>query len=284
MEFSSTAPSVVNQIDITGKQIEQKVEKKLSEDVGMIDPSSVMVEFLSVKDQLEGLLQLCNPVPVVNKCASLLASDTHNIPLFPNEYTEKLQATQYFPELFQKLSPFMTWDNHSILNAIADTCNIPEAAKLLTKFDDRIDSSQPLTSFPIPGPSHHMVPYGNSTHTVLALELDLELYCCTLQDVIDTRSLIQDQCKLNSHCLHLLAVIQTNSTIIYWMIPKSIANLITTNAVQFQNCFYHKGVLQLAVYPGVVICTGRSTLNIESLLFLNTKSANIKLVRLTMYV
>ena len=279
MDYSQTVPSVTDQLDLNGKQIEQKVEEKFSENVGMIDPSSVVMKFQNTRDQLEELLQLCNPLPIVKNCTTLLASDTHNIPLFPTDHAEKLQAIQCLPELFQKLSPFMTWDNHSILNTIAETSNIPEATTILTQFDSRIDSSQPLTSFPIPGPSHNMVPYDNSTHTVLALKLKLELYCCTLQDVIDTRSLIQEQCKLNSHCLHFLAVIQVKSTIIYWMIPKSIAHLITANAVQFQSYFYQKGILQLAVYPGTVICTGGSILNVELLSFFSQTFVDSKLVK-----
>ena len=275
MSPNTTTQSAVDQDDTTTEHIEQKDKEELATKNDMIDPSSVITEFLNMKVQLEELLQQCNPLPIVKRCGSLLASDTHNIPLFPTDYTEKLQEIQHTPELIQKLSPFMTWDNHTILSTIA--ADMPEATMLLTQFDDRIDSSQPLTSFPIPAPSHHMVPYGNSTHTVLAVKLDLELYQSTLQNVIDARSLIQDQCKLTSHCLQLLAVAKTNSTIIYWMIPRNIAHLITANAVQFQNHYHQKGILQLAVYPGAVLCTG-SSLKVGPLSFFNQLDG--KLVRL----
>ena len=237
-----------------------------------IQPSLVNMEFLDLQLQLERILESKH---IISKCGSLLASDTHNIPLFPTDYTEKLQEIQHTPELIQKLSPFMTWDNHTILSTIA--ADMPEAIMLLTLFDDRIDSSQPLTSFPIPAPSYHMIPYDNSTHTVLAVKLDLELYHSTLQNVIDARSLIQDQCKLTSHCLQLLAVAKTNSTIIYWMIPRNIAHLITANAVQFQNHYHQKGILQLAVYPGAVLCTG-SALKVGPLSFFNQHEVGSKLV------
>ena len=263
MSPNTTAQSAVDQDDTTTEHIEQKDKKELATKNDMIEPSSVIAEFLNMKVQLEELLQQCDPLPIVKKCGSLLASDTHNIPLFP---TDKLQEIQHTPELIQKLSPFMTWDNHTILSTIA--ADMPEATMLLTQFDDRIDSSQPLTSFPIPAPSHYMVPYDNSTHTVLAVKLDLELYQSTLQNVIDAHSLIQDQCKLTSHCLQLLAVAKINSTIIYWMIPRNIAHLITANAVQFQNHYYQKGILQLAVYPGAVLCTG-SALKVGPLSFFN---------------
>ena len=280
MSPNATAQSAVDQDDTTTEYIEQKDKEELATKNGMIDPSSVIAEFLNMKVQLEELLQQCDPLPIVKKCGSLLASDTHNIPLFPSDYTEKLQGIQHTPELIQKLSPFMTWDNHTILSTIA--ADIPEATMLLTQFDDRINSSHPLTSFPIPAPSHHMVPYGNSTHTVLAVKLDLKLYQSTLHNVIDACSLIQDQCKLTSHCLQLLAVAKTNSTIIYWMIPRNIAHLITANAVQFQNHYHQKGILQLAVYPGAVLCTG-SALNVGPLSFFNQYGVGGKLVSAKMF-
>ena len=264
MSPNTTAQSAVDQDDTTTEHIEQNDKEELATKNDMIDPSSVIAEFLNMKVQLEELLQQCDPLPIVKKCGSLLASDTHNIPLFPTDYTEKLQEIQYTPELIQKLSPFMTWDNHTILSTIA--ADMPEATMLLTQFDDRIDSSQPLTSFPIPAPSHHMVPYNNSTHTVLAVKLDLELYQSTLQNVIDARSLIQDQCKLTSHRLQLLAMATTKSTILYWMIPKVVATLVHSKVLENPELFYRNGVMQMALYPGSIFLTD-GTLKVGPLSF-----------------
>ena len=243
---------------------------------GKIDPSSVVTEFLYMKVQLEELLQQCDPLPIVKKCGSLCASETDNIPLFGPDYVEKLNEIEYTPELIQTLSPFMTWDNHSILSTIADTSNIPKATMLLTQFDDRIDSSQPLSSYPILVPSHHMVPYYNSTQTVLAVKLDLELYHCTLQNVIDARSLIQDQCKLTSHCLQLLAVTKTNHTILYWMIPKVVATFAYFKVLEKHELFLQNGILQVALYPGSVILTD-GTLTVEPLSFLYQINESVSL-------
>ena len=264
MSPNATAQSAVDQDDTTTEHIEQKDKEELATKNDMIDPSSVITEFLNMKVQLEELLQQCDLLPIVKKCGSLLASDTHNIPLFPTDYTEKLQEIQHTPELIQKLSPFMTWDNHTILSTIA--ADMPEATMLLTQFDDGIDSSQLLTSFPIPAPSHHMIPYDNSTHTVLAVKLDLELYQSTLQNVIDARSLIQDQCKLTSHCLQLLAMATTKSTILYWMIPKVVATLVHSKVLENPELFYRKGVMQMALYPGSIFLTD-GTLKVGPLSF-----------------
>ena len=267
MSSYSSVQSVVDQGDTTTEHSVQKDKEELATKNDMIDPSSVIAEFLNMKVQLEELLQQCDPMPIVKRCGSLLASDTHNIPLFSTDYTERLQEIEHTPELIQKLSPFMTWDNHTILSTIAETTsNIPEATMLLTQFDDRIDSSQPLTSFPIPAPSHHMVPYDNTSHTVLAVKLDLELHHSTLQNLIDARSLIQDQCKLTSHCLQLLAMARTKSTILYWMIPKVVAAFICSKVLENPELFYQNGMLQMALYPGSVFLTD-GTLKVGPLSF-----------------
>ena len=254
-------------------------KERLSTNSRMTDPSLVIAEFLNMKIQLQDLLQPYNPELIIKKCGSLLASDTHNIPLFTTDYIEQLQQVKDIPELIQKLSPLVTWDNHAILSTIADTSNVPEATMLLTQFDDGIDSSQPLTSFPIPEPSHHMIPYDSSTHTVLAVQLDLELYHCTLQNVLDARSLIQDQCKLTSYCLQLLATAKTNTTIIYWMMPRNVAYLITENALQFQKYYRQNGILLLTVYPGALLCTG-SALKVGPLSFFSQIVIDNKLVKI----
>ena len=260
------------------KCIKEKDKETVVTKKSTFDSSSVIRRFLNMMAQLEELVQLCDPIPILNKCYSLLASDIHNISLFTTEYRERLQEIKHTHDFIQKLSPFMTWDNHSILSIMAETSNIPEATVLLTQFDNSIDLSQPLTSFPIPAPSPHMVPYDNSMYTVLVVNLDLELHDCTLQDVIDARSLIQKQCKLTPHCLCLLALAKTKFTSIYWLIPRSVAHLVTTNALQFQMLFYQMGILRLAVYPGAVISTGRSILNVEPLSFFTQTNIDSKMV------
>ena len=254
---SSLLSSNQSALDYDGTTAEQDNDE-LPTKSDVIDPSLVVSEFLNMKVQLEELLQQCDPIPLVKKCGSLLASDTHSVPLFSTDYVEKLQEIKDTPELIQKLSPFMTWDNHSILNTIAEASNIPGAVMLLTQLNGGIDASQPLTSFPIPVPSYQMVPYDNSTHTVLAVKLNLELHHSTLQNVIDVRSLIQDHCKLTTYCLQLLAVAKFTSTILYWMIPKVVATFIYSKVLENPQLFYQNGILQMALYPGSIILTDGS--------------------------
>ena len=284
MNIDSNTPTAVNENDNAAKHKEEKDKENLATKKDRIKPASVVKVFLNIKAQFQDLIQPCDPLPLVKQCSSLLASNTHNISLFTTECREKLQEIKQTHELIQKLSPFMTWDNHSILYAIAEASNNPESKRLLTQFDEGVDSSQLLTSFPIPALSHHMIPYDDSAHTVMRINLDLELYDCTLQNIFDVRSLIQNKCQLTSNCLCLLAVSKTNPVTIFWMIPRNIVKLIVECVLQFRDYFHQNGILQLAVYPGAIISTGKSTLNLEGLSFFNLVSSDNELVWINKHI
>ena len=218
--------------------------------------TSLITEYLNVMAEICKTLETCDSEILVKGCEHLMASDTHQIPLFPFEFMDNLRETCFTSIIIQKLASLTNWSNYSILNSVVEVCNIPEAAALLTKFAARVDPSQPLMKYPIPAPSHHMVPYDTSTHTVLAVQLNLQLHHSTLQSVIDTQSLIQEKCKVTPHCFQLLAVANTSHTIIYWTIPKHVVSLITSKAQQYQGYLHQNGIQQVAIYPGTALITG----------------------------
>ena len=220
------------------------------------DHSWVIKNFYKIKNQLCDILASHDAASITNKCAKLMASDAKQIPLFLEEHVKSFQKIQQTPKLLRRLALNTNWCDHSIFNAIAEVCDVPEATAILTQFDDRIDPSQPLMKFPIPQPCNQMVPYDTSTHTVLAVQLNIQLHHSTLQNVLDTRSLLQQQCHITAHCLQLLAVANTSHTIIYWTIPKHVAGLITSSVLQHQNYLHQNGIQQVAVYPGTALVTG----------------------------
>jgi len=237
-----------------------------------LEPSTVIATFLDTLMQLTEMLQDFDPQMITYSCKSLKASKKANIPLFSTYHMEILEGNKSFSRLLQKLSPFMSWMDHSILTVVIEACNVPEAAALLKKFDDRLNTSQPVTKYPIPSPSHHMVPH-DSAHTVLAVQLNLELQHSTLQNVFDTRSLIQEKCEVTPHCLQLLAVAKTSHTIIYWTIPKHVAHLIISNAQKYQSYLYQSGIQQVAVYPGTILATSSSVMTVGPFSFFTKVSS-----------
>ena len=221
-----------------------------------LEPCSIVSEFLDMKVELINLLQDVNPVFIIDQCKVLKATENPDVPLFTNNFVYFLKEAKSTSKLLQQLSPYTNWCDHSIFNTIVEVCDVPEATTLLTEFDNKVDPSQPLTKFPLPQPCNQMVPYDTSTHTVLAVQLNIQLHHSTLQNVLDTRSLLQQQCHITAHCLQLLAVANTSHTIIYWTIPKHVAGLITSSVLQHQNYLHQNGIQQVAVYPGTALVTG----------------------------
>ena len=220
------------------------------------DHGWVIKNFYKIKNHVWDILGSHDAVSITKECAKLMASDAQQIPLFLDEHVKNFLKIQQTPKLLHKLALNTNWCDHSILYAISEICDVPEATTLLIQFDDRIDPSQPLMKFPIPPPCNQMVPYDTSTHTVLAVQLNIQLHHSTLQNVLDTRSLLQQQCHITAHCLQLLAVANTSHTIIYWTIPKHVAGLITSSVLQHQNYLHQNGIQQVAVYPGTALVTG----------------------------
>ena len=147
---------------------------------------SLVAQYLDLQNQLIDMLHTVDPKIISEKCLLMSFSKQTNIPLFASDFLKVLRNSVSTTALLQNLAPFTNWMDHSILTTAVEACNVPEAIALITKFEAEIDTSQPVTKYPIPSPSHHMVPYDTSTHTVLAVQLNLQLHHSTLQNIIDT--------------------------------------------------------------------------------------------------
>ena len=229
-------------------------------------PSSVQAKFLDMKTQLKQMLQNSNSQRVYEQCESLMASCEHGITLFSTEYLSSLKECNETPEILQRLSPYYKWSDHSVLHALVQACNNPEAAMLLQQFDSQVDLSLPITEYPVPQPIPSMAPYDTSTHTVLAVKLNAELSKFSLQQVITLRCLIQKNFEITEHSLQLMAA-KRSSTILYWMIPKIISHLISSKIMQ-DSSLYGDRVQEVCVYPGTLFVRA-DTLKLGSLSFLN---------------
>ena len=229
-------------------------------------PSSVQVEFLDMKVQLEHILQATSPKKVYEKCQSLMASHEHNIALFSTEYLSYLKECSHISAILQSLSPFFNWSDHSVLHALVQSCNNLEASMLLQHFNSQVDLSLPITEYPVPQPIPSMAPYDTSAQTVLAVKLNVELSKFSLQQVITLRCLIQKNFQITEHSLQLTAA-KSNSTILYWMIPKCVSHLISSKIMQ-DTSLHGSRVEELSIYPGTLFVSA-NTLKLGSLSFLN---------------
>jgi len=175
-----------------------------------------------------------------------MASDVHKINLFSDEYVEKLGRYTNVQSLVWELTAYSTWSDHSVLRVLANSCE--EATQLLDDFDSRLDPMQPLISYDVPSSLiPNMVPSEKSAYTLLAVKLDEGHSQSCLQFVHKAKSVLMDKCDLTQHCFQLLAV-RHNPTVIYWVIPKCVASLVSPRESYSSEDLFGKGIVELLVY------------------------------------
>ena len=216
----------------------------------------MLTMFYKVSDSVINSLAYCHIEVLLDICGNLMASDRHAVKLFTDSQLKKLKTCDSSLLLLQNLNLFFTWSNHSILRVLADHCS--EAVNILDDFDCRVDSFELIASYPIPCFSLSMIPYDSSSHTIVAIMCDQELYECSLQYVYDMQSVMMEKCDITQHCLQLLAV-RSDPTILYWTIPKCVVCLINDNVSLNSDCLYSRGILELLVYPDLVFTFDNST-------------------------
>ena len=218
-----------------------------------IDPSSLLMLFFQVSDSIVKLLRSCHIEVLIDICEKLMASKLHAINFFSDIQLRRFKKCKNSLQLLQRLSLFFTWSNHSFLRLLADWCS--EAVNILDDFDCRVDYLHHIASYPIPHFSVTMIPVDGSTHTILAIRCDQELYNSTLQYVYDMQSVMVEKCDITQHCVQLLAV-RSDPTILYWTIPKCVVDLINTNVTLHIEYLYSRGILEVLVYPDLLLTTG----------------------------
>ena len=211
--------------------------------------SSVQLLFLHLIDQICNLLQK-HRLELIQQCKSLNASDTFRISLFSADQIIELSECS---NLLVKLCPLFTWSNCSVLKTLS-VCS-SNAIKLLDKFESSLDPLQPITSYPVPHLSSNMIPADTSSYTILAIRCDKELYQCTLQYVYDVQSVMVERCDITQHCLQLLAV-RNDPSMLYWTFSKCVVDLINTNIPLHSDYLYSRGILEVLVYPDLLLTTG----------------------------
>ena len=215
-------------------------------------PSMMNREFFRLTDQLNELMQFCDPKIIMEHCNTLMASEVHNITVFPAEYVKKLWNYNHTPSLLRILSSFWTWSDHSVLRVLLRSNH--EAISLLDAFDEQTDLSQQLALYPLPPPSSCMVPSDNSTHTVLAVKCAQQYYQCLLKHVFEIRSQMTEKFEITPHSLQLVTT-KNSSTILYWLIPKSVVALIGAKVLEYSSVLYAVGILEVSIFPGTRITT-----------------------------
>ena len=238
---------------------------------------------MEIQAEINDLMKL------LDDCETLMASEKYSTPLFEKDYLKIFN--EFKPEvLFQALSIFWTWSDHSILRELLSLGKHTGALSLLDKFDQYLESAEPLDieKFPLQILSKQMAPNNINicTHTILAIKIKKAYNKCTLQHIFEARNSLVNICEIARNALQLLGVLNNYShyTMIYWIIPTCVVSLITTKIMDSESLF-EKEIIEIAIYPNITFCTGTNTVKYGPLACLmDINSKNTKVRNLSVYV
>ena len=199
----------------------------------------------------------------------LNASEVHNMPLFTDEFLERIKNS-----LQSSLLPVCTLCDHSILKSL---CSINhEAAVILDEFDHSLNPSSPIVQYLMPAPSQ-MVELYSHTHIVLSVTCEHNGQIL-LQDGYNMRAMLMKRCCITEHALQLLGVQITNhDALFYWMIPKCVVSLIRMNMIIHSHHLQEFGIVKASIQFDHSLTTDDSTLVLYPFPFPNNASAIAKM-------
>ncbi|XP_065903549.1 uncharacterized protein [Dysidea avara] len=217
--------------------------------VEKFSPSNLILHYFDMIDTLTDCLQSVNHKKILKTLNSIMCSAIYGIKYFSADVIKRLQEYSNTTSLLRVLFTYTNWYDHSIIRELVKACDCPEGVKLLNEFDSRIDDTQPITAYPIPGPSDLMVPDVSSTHTVMGVWCEQLLSSLTLKHVGVVKSLMMNKISITKHACILLAVDDDKFAIFYWLIPRSIESLIRNAVEGLSSYLYENGLLEVVIYP-----------------------------------
>ena len=177
------------------------------------------------------------------------------------DYDESVSAAT----VLKTLRHCWRWYDFSLLRLLLKTSGVFEAVKLLDDFGSSIDFSQPLSAYPVPTISSSFEFDQESCFTVLATKVEKNCNDLTFQKVHQVKSLIMEKFEIMEHSIQLMAV-NTNPTVLYWMIPKCVASIISAKVLEQCRNLHTNDISEIAIFPNTIVATD-GTLEIGSLTY-----------------
>ena len=205
--------------------------------------------FLDLIDKLILHLFTADVIMLVNSLDKLMASDTHNIPLFNASLIERMKNNPY-PFIFKiYLLPFLSWFDHSILRELVKCSKVKEAIRLVKQFESYVDYmyNQPIASC-VPEFSHLIIPNKGeeSGYALLVTKHFNKRHDETvMHDLPNIKEELTSHWKITHHVLHLVALHKALNYF-YWIIPRKLRLLIDKRD---QELICNKGIMIVTILP-----------------------------------
>jgi len=234
-------------------------------------------KFPSVVAEICKALESIDCDQLVDCLDQLMAIEEQKIPVFMPEIVDNIADCENAGILVKRMSLYFSWFDHELLKKLVGASNCQQAIRLLREFDSQLDHSLPLSSQSLPVPSPNMIPSDSHPSTLLTITTATqEQSQYSLHYIDELRSWFSSSCKISQYALYLVAVKQVHATslIFYWMLPKSIVPQICYKVQENCQIMRSRGVVEVAIYPGVVIATG-SEVRLGSLAFVTIKDGSV---------
>ena len=160
-------------------------------------------------------MESCDPVVFTDKCASLMASDSHNIALFSDELLKHFSKYDNVSVILRYLMCYFTWYNLSVLQKLLEICDLPDCLELLEEFKQQIEFTKPITEHPICNLNPLIILSDTSPFTVMATQCEANYSPLSFKHVKAIKSLITKTCKITSISCQFLT---NDLQVFYWLI------------------------------------------------------------------
>ena len=143
-------------------------------------PSNVDKKFRQAVRNIKQHLEHCDVQDLVTY---FNISATNDIPYFSDEVKKKLHECETIKDLFVRLSPYIRWYKRDVLRVLVEVSDCEAAVDELNGFEEWLDISQSIMSYPIPQASSSICPDPNSDMTMVTVKANRELKEVTYKDV-----------------------------------------------------------------------------------------------------
>ena len=215
-------------------------------------PSELSIHFNELLDKMIDCLQRCEVPRLITKFNVLMADHAVKIPFFPQELLHKLYECETVEDLLLKLSPYISWQRMHILQLVVEASNCVEAKELLSNFKSEINETLSIKQYRLPPPSKRIVPAQDSPEALISTKCATD--DMTLQDANKISKALADSTGTNEHCFELTSM-TTGSIILYWLVIRSVIELVIEGVYSNRSVFYSMGIVEVCIDPGIVITT-----------------------------
>ena len=210
----------------------------------------INIQYLCLIDDLCKITESCDPGVFIDKCATLMASYIHNIPLFSDETLKDFREYHNVSVMLRYLMCYFTWCDLSIVLKLLEICDYPDGVRLLQNFKHQIDYTKPITEYPIFNPDSLMISSESSPHTVMTIHYELEHSPLSLKHIEVLKSLVTENCIITFMSCQFLSMSNNNLEAFHWLVPNSM--VLLSKIVRSFNYLCNNGVKKI-IYPNLAI-------------------------------